>query len=475
MQEGFGGNKSLDDNEICRRFNFDSAKYHHLWKKAIDHEVKVDILNDKIDNLPLFKVPDGYTSKTYLEKLAREGLAKKYDLENNALKDKIIKKLNKELEVIFKMEFENYFLIVQDYVNYAKTNGIYVGPGVGSAVGSIVNYALGITNVDPIKHNLIFEKFINTKRPHMPEIDIEVELDGREKIISYLREKYGSKNVMRIKGERGWEEVDSWGLVIIPDDKLQYIPTLTATKHSYNNEPNVVEEISAYDSDQLEAINYTKFNIRTSYSLERIKKSIIDNTGKGDINNASYSDSRVYEKISNGYIVDLFDIYSKSDVKKFVKELKPKRFEDLALAYAIYTPLPKGNMEKLLRNKNDRNMVSKINPIFDEILTETYGMIVYHEQIMEIFHKLAGYEYEDADIARRNLCKKIELQEERELFLYGDKYLNIKGAISNGISSEAGNLIFDKMLESAAYSFNKAHAVAYAKIWYQEAYLNLNY
>ena len=508
--------------------------------------------------LPKYDVPSGFTNDKYLTKLAKEGVEKKYDLSNDSIKEKVNKRLEKELSVIDKMGYVDYFLIVADYVRFAKENGIPVGPGRGPSAGSLVCYALGITDIDPIKYNLYFERFINIERNIIPDIDIDFSVDGRDKVVNYVKGKYGVDNVAQITSLCTWNTKTAiWNIgrvLNIPFEKINEISNLLPKNYMLNyiraninnvihndidcfnddDKKNVLELrkmyardndvkividnsiklerviraasvhasgiviipneisncvplihrgdglVSSYDIKSIDDLGFIKFDFLGLKHLDVVKeclKAIKDSSGVSlNLNNISYDDENIYEMLSNGDTKGIFQ-FSGEGMIDFLKKLKPNRFEDLIMAISVYRPGPIEFIDDLVKNKEHPDTIEKIHPIYDEILSDTYGMIIYQEQIMNILNKLSGMSLARAEIARRIIAKKkiYDLKQERQNFIFGNDELNIIGCIKNGISEDLANTIFDKMIEFAPYTFNKSHATAYAKLAYQMAYLKYYY
>ena len=474
-------------------------------------------------------------NEDYLRKLVNEGIKKKYNLSKNInlelvpgeeltpIEDSnsefyVIKALKErvghELDVIAKNNFTDYFLLVYDIIHFAKTNNIPVGPGRGASVGSIVLYALDVTDIDPIKYGLFFERFINEEKIVMPDIDIDVSLDGRDKIIEYLKTKNGDDNVMyittfgRVNAKNLLRNpkdtmdilidtankldnvvrvvsVHESGLCVTPNNVLKQIPIRKANKiitdksiDKTNNCLNKIQICTQYDMHALDNLGYWKQDILGLKALDEIKNCIekvkSDKEIDIDLNRISYEDEKVYNMISNGDTEDVSGLGSEGMIE-FIKDLKPNKFTDLVLAISVYRPGPDKYIDELVKRKNNPQLIERIQPLYDYILVETYGKIIYQEQIMEILNKLSGMNLNRADIVRRSLSKKKnnEIINAKKEFIYGD--INFNGCINNEISEEIAKLIFDNLLESSAYAFNKSHAVACAKLAYQMAYLKCYY
>ncbi len=485
--------------------------------------------------LPKFDVPEGYTAFEYLTKLCTEGLEKHYGKEaavHNA-------RLMEELEVIRTMGFVDYFLIVWDFIRFARERKISVGPGRGSAAGSIVSYTLGITNIDPIRYNLLFERFLNPERVTMPDIDIDFCYERRPEVIDYVMEKYGKDHVVQIvtfgtMAARGvirdvgrvldlpYSYVDSIAkavpmeLGITIEKALEHNPELKAVYDTDEQARNLIEMskrleglprhtsmhaagvlISPRPVDEYVPLSKaadgtitTQYTMTTLEELGLLKMdflglrtlTVIQNAAKlagladETMMDIDFEDSNVYEMISSGHTEGVFQLES-AGMKQFMKELKPENMEDVIAGISLYRPGPMDYIPQYIKGKNNRESVSYACPQLEPILEATYGCIVYQEQVMQIVRNLAGYSFGRSDLVRRAMSKKkaAVMAAERQNFVYGNEEENVKGCIANGISEETANQIYDDMTEFAKYAFNKSHAAAYAVVAYQTAYLKYYY
>lgn len=480
--------------------------------------------------LPHYEVPKSHTIESYLHFKVREGLEKRF----GKITPEIDKRYKYELEVIESMGFAAYFLIVWDFINYAKQKDIPVGPGRGSAAGSLVAYALEITDLDPVAHNLLFERFLNPERVSMPDVDIDFCPERREEVIQYVTEKYGSERVCQIitfgtlaarnaiKGvarvldypfaesnklskliETGktiketLDEVDEFkslyeenalvkeivdyaiqieGLknnmgmhaagVIISRDPISDLVPIQKSK-----EGNVITEFAMGDVEKLGLLKMDFLGLRNL--------TIIDNTVKMvakhhkidiDINNIPLNDELTYELLCNGQTDGVFQLES-SGMKALVKRLRPSTFEDIGALVALYRPGPldSGMVDDFVDRKHGRQAVSYPHPALKPILEDTYGTIVYQEQIMQIAQVLAGYTLGEADLLRRAMGKKKKevMEEQKGIF--------VTKCISKGTDQKIATDLFDSMEKFAAYCFNRAHSAAYAFLAYQTAYLKAHY
>ena len=502
-------------------------------KEAVYNTMEVcDKCNVEIEfgkyHLPHYTLPDGTSHKDYLYKLCVDGLKRRY--ENY---ESYIDRLNYELDTINKMGFTDYFLIVWDFINYAKTKGIPVGPGRGSAAGSIVSYALGITNLDPVKYSLIFERFLNSERVTMPDIDIDFCYERRGEVIDYVTKKYGEDKVSQIItfGTLGAKQAvrdvcRALDFSYAEGDRIaKLIPggvsvTLKGTleenselKNLYDNDENVkkiidvalkveglprhtsihaagvvitnkpiMEYVPLYKGDNVIATQYTMtaleelgllkmdfLGIRNLTVINDTLKIIKEKTGVSiDIDKIDYNDKNVYTLFKKGDTDGVFQFESYG-MRKFLKEFKPEKLEDLILAVSVYRPGPMQEIPNLIKNKENIDGIVYDHKILEEILSVTYGCIVYQEQVMEIFKRLAGYSLGKADIVRRAMSKKKMdvLKKEEKIF--------VTGCNEKGINEDTALKIFDKIKEFAKYAFNKSHAACYAYVAFQTAYLRYYY
>ncbi|MEN3186819.1 MAG: DNA polymerase III subunit alpha [Atribacterota bacterium] len=483
--------------------------------------------------LPEFAVPEGFTPSTYLEHLCEEGLKKRY---GDPIPATIKEQAAYELKVIHDMGYSAYFLIVFDFVNYARKNGIMVGPGRGSAAGSLVSYALGITNIDPLKYGLLFERFLNPERVSMPDIDIDFCFERRNEVIEYVSSKYGKTNVAQIitfgrmmarQAVRdvgralGWSygEVDKIAKLISAtpgitlEKALNESPQLRALseqnkevgmllrfaqrieglcRHAsvhaagvvISNQPlmnhvplqkmNEGEIVTQFDMDALQDLGLLKMDflgLRTLTIIERALK-IIKNTRQVDIDldHIPLDDPETYRLLGKGETVGVFQLESPG-MKELLKRLKPEGMEDLIAILALYRPGPLGSgmIDDFIERKHGRVKVTYPHPSLEPVLRETYGVIVYQEQVMKIASEMAGFTLGQADILRRAMGKKKPevMREQREKF--------IQGALAKGHDQSTAETIFDLIEYFAGYGFNKSHSAAYAVISYQTAYLKAHY
>ena len=478
--------------------------------------------------LPSFVVPEGETPESYLLTVAQHGLAKRYPKQN----DEILERFEFELGVINKMGFASYFLIVADFVQYAKDNGIPVGPGRGSAAGSIVAYALGITDIDPLRFQLLFERFLNPDRISMPDIDIDFCIENRQKVIEYTRQKYGSDHVAQIVTfgrmaarlairdvgrvlEVPLADVDKIAKLIpmgstiaeameqIPELKRYYgqesfreLLDIAAkiegtARHSGIHAAGVViskdpliesvpmiekdgQLVTQYWKDDLESIGLLKMDFLGLRNLTMIDKSLrlIEKSHhiKLNMETLSLDDPDTFTLLSKGDSIGIFQLESQG-MQKLLRALQPTTFEDIIALLALYRPGPLGSgMDKdFVNRKHGRLKLTYPLAEMEPILKDTYGTILYQEQVMQIASVIGGFSMSEADTLRKAMGKKDKAVMDKM------KQKFIDGATAKGFQHKKVESIFDMMAKFAEYGFNKSHSAAYAYITYQTAYLKAHY
>jgi len=514
----------------------DSAKKTHFYLNLKEEDVKTTIdfanrLNLTIPKnnkfIPKFDCPNDDSYK-YLVALAKKGLEKRCD---GNVPNNYKERLKSEIEIINKTGYIDYFLIVYDYVKYAKTHDILVGPGRGSAAGSLVSYCLGITDVDPIEYNLLFERFLNPERITMPDIDIDFEDTRREEVIDYVRQKYGTDKVagvmtfgtlkskqalrdvariMESHGE-GLEKLMSMVDAFSTLDKnlktkpnlLAYLKTNPEIKEIYRiamKVENLKRHISTHAAgivicsksldtiipmcksadeiltgitmEYLEDLGLLKMDflaLRNLTVIANVIKLIESSLGKKiDLLSIPLDDKATIKMFADADTVGIFQ-YESRGMTNFLAKLKPECFSDLVAAVALFRPGPMDNIDEFIKRKEGRVAITYLHDSLSDILSETYGIIVYQEQIMLILRNLAGFSFAEADNIRRAMTKKKKsLIEEMH-----DKF--IEGCKKSNINKELAEKIYALILKFAGYGFPKAHSVAYALIGYQMAYLKTNY
>lgn len=489
------------------------------------------VFNFDEHHLPHFDVPEGETSKSYLRKVCENEIPRLYGESSETL----LKRLDYELDVIGTMGFEDYFLIVWDYVRYAREHNILVGPGRGSAAGSVVAYLLGITGLDPLKYDLLFERFLNPERVSMPDIDIDFCYERRGETIDYVTRKYGQARVSQIitfGTEAARAVIRDVGRVLdLPLAEVNRIAKMIPNelgitlekalkgkelKELYESDPNVRELfdfgkklegiarnssthaagvvisadslddhvpvqnsneegfVTQYDKDNIEELGLLKMDflgLRTLTVMGDALKLIKANRGIDlDLDAIPLDDKDACDILTKGDTSGVFQLES-DGITKLVMDLKPEHFEDLIPLVALYRPGPLGSgmVEDFIDRRHGKKEVTYLHPILEPILKDTFGVILYQEQVMQIASAMGGFSLGQADLMRRAMGKKKEsvLKAQRESF--------VAGAIDNGISENIANEVFDLLVYFAGYGFNKSHSAAYAYIAYQTAYLKAHY
>ncbi len=511
------------------------------WEIAQRCRVKLEKVQEPF---PKFDVPAEHTTDTYFEYVARQGFEKrrprlealrkagglKHDLPEYA------ERLDTEIKIIQQMKFSGYFLIVWDFIRFAKQQGIPVGPGRGSAAGSLVSYAMEITDIDPLEYGLLFERFLNPERVSMPDIDIDFHTRRRGEVIQYVTEKYGREQVAQIitfgtlgarqaikdvgrvldmtfadvekvtklvptvlniklkdaiLAEPGFEEASrkdprvkeilevaqrlegmarncgmhAAGVVISPEPLKDLVPLYKTNKD---------EIVTQYDMVGLEKLALLKMDFLGLTTLDIVQDAlelVAQHTGeKLSIDDFPLDDTKTYEIFSKGYTSGVFQFESRG-MRDILRKYQPTRIEDLCALNALYRPGPiqGGMVDDFIDRKHGRKRVIYDFPELKEILEETYGVIVYQEQVMQISNRLAGYSLGDADLLRRAMGKKKaeEMAKQRDRF--------IKGALEKGFAQKKIEKVFDLMEQFAGYGFNKSHSAAYAYLAYVTAYLKARY
>jgi DNA polymerase III subunit alpha len=485
--------------------------------------------------LPRFDLPKGESDYTaYLRKLCMDGVPKRY----GELTDTVLERIDYELGVIQGTGFERYFLVVKDFIDTARTMGIPVGPGRGSAAGSIVSYLLDITRLDPLKYDLLFERFLNPDRISMPDIDIDFCAQGRSRVIDYVIEKYGRnsvaqiitfgtlgaksviKDVARVMGVSAIDSnkitklmsgkpkitlkeclkespefsnlmdnnelyatilkhsfvleglvrqvsVHAAGVLIGPGDLSDYVPLASTTQKGQET-----SALTQFEGKYLEELKLLKIDFLGLKTLSLIQRTIeIVKASQGieiDIENLDLTDTKSYELLAHGQTDGIFQFES-SGMKKNLMDLKPNQFEDLIAMVALYRPGPMQFISNYIRRKHGTEEVVYAHPLTEAALKETYGVIVYQEQVMQISREIANFTRGEADSLRKAMSKKkLKLMEEYEKAFK-------ENAQKNGVSLQIADRIWDEMKKFAEYAFNKSHAACYALVAFQTAYLKSHY
>ncbi|GAB4358679.1 MAG: DNA polymerase III subunit alpha [Cyanophyceae cyanobacterium] len=531
-----------------------------IIQTAIANTVKVaEKVTDDYDilgqpRIPDFPVPQGHTPDTYVEAVAWQGLCDRLKLRDREAiyqtKPDYAERLVYEIEMLQRMGFAAYFLVVWDYIKYARDNNIPVGPGRGSAAGSLVAYCMGITNIDPVHHGLLFERFLNPERKSMPDVDTDFCIEKRDKVIEYVTEKYGSDRVaqiitfnrmtskavlkdtarvldipygesdrmaklipisrgkpaklkvmisdetpapefkekydkdsqipdappgmtyrrwldmaMRIEGTNKTFGVHAAGVVISAEPLDEIVPL------QRNNDGSVITQ---YFMEDIESVGLLKMDFLGLKNLTMIQKTVDllkDTQGISvDPDDLPEDDINAYKLLASGDLEGVFQLES-SGMRQVVRDLKPSSLSDISSILALYRPGPldAGLIPLFINRKHGREVITFDHELLEPILQETYGVMVFQEQIMKIAQDLAGYSLGEADLLRRAMGKKKTSEMEKQQEIFKD------GAARNGIPSKLAAQLFEQMLKFAAYCFNKSHSAAYGYVTYQTAYLKANY
>ena len=535
------GNRKTSNNQIAFKNNEQMLDIFSDIPEILENNFNVAIScsyypREVLPKLPKFKNNLNLSESDLLVKIASNGLDKKIK-ENKILEKKNYKeRLNYEIEIINKMGFAGYFLIVSDFVNWAKENNIPVGPGRGSGAGSVAAWSLGITDLDPIRYSLLFERFLNPERVSMPDFDIDFCQIRRDEVIEYVNKKYGSDSVAHIITfgtlasraavrdigrvlEVPYGEVDSFAKlipfnpgspltlaesiksekslrdIINTDETLSNVVDISlklegvhrhASTHaagvvigdtSLSNivplykDPNTETNATQFSMKYVEKAGLVKFDFLGLTTLSIINECV--NLIKNEIHNFSLKDIplddlKTFQQLSRGSAVGVFQLES-NGMSSVLKQLQPDKFEEIIAVVALFRPGPMDNIPSFCNRKHGREEINYIHPKLKDVLKETYGIIVYQEQVMEIAQVLSNYSLGEADLLRRAMGKKIqkEMDDQKNRF--------IEGALKNGISEKEASKIFDLVDKFAGYGFNKSHAAGYALISYQTAYLKANF
>ncbi len=540
-----------------------AAEMRRLFRDHLSPEVIEDAVSrtvevaDKVEEyhilgnpqIPNFPIPEGHTKESYMAKVARDGLVARMGLADYAaVSEEYRDRMEYEIDMMHQMGFATYFLVVWDYIKFARDNDIPVGPGRGSAAGSLVAYAMGITNIDPVHHGLLFERFLNPERKSMPDVDTDFCIDRREDVIKYVTDKYGTDHVAQIITfnrmtskavlkdvarvlDIPYNESDKLAKLIpvsrgkpaklkvmisddTPDqtfkekyDSGELIPgtavtfrrwidtaiTIEGTNKTFgmhaagvviseqpldtivplqrNNDGSVITQ---YYMEDVEAIGLLKMDFLGLRNLTMIQSAVDHIESRHnieiDLDALPLDDPATYKLLAGGELAGVFQLES-SGMRQIVKDLKPSGLEDISSVLALYRPGPldAGLIPKFIDRKHGREKIDYAHKILEPILKETYGIMVYQEQIMKIAQDLAGYSLGEADLLRRAMGKKKikEMEKHREIF--------IEGAGKNDFPRKNANDLFDQMVLFAEYCFNKSHSTAYGFVTFQTAYLKANY
>lgn len=483
--------------------------------------INIDLPKSKY-HIPVYKE----NSFAFLKALAKKGLEKRL---NGNVTDEYKNRLTYELNVIHDMNYVDYFLIVYDFVLFAKKHNILVGPGRGSGAASLVNYALGIINVDPLKYNLIFERFLNPERVTMPDIDIDFDNMKREEVIDYVINKYGKTNTARIisfntmmpkqiirdmgrvlntnnvlidrlcksiKDEKDFESLKDnyeYNNIIRNNDEAKKLISICSKlcglkKNTSVHAAGVVISdtpldnlmplyknngliLTGYSMNYIESLGLLKMDFLSIKNLNTISNIVSDIKRSGidiDINSIDLNDKKTLNLFKNAYTTGIFQFES-DGMKSFLKDLEVDSFDTLVDAIALYRPGPREMIPLYIARKKGLKKVTYLVKELEPILKSTYGIIIYQEQVLEILRVIGGYSYAQADIVRRAMSKKKfdVISKEKEKF--------IAGVISHGYDKSVGEELYDLIIKFASYGFNKSHSVVYSLVAFQMAYLKINY
>lgn len=531
--------------------------------EAVENTVKIaDKVTEEVFNLddkgepvrdwsliPKYKPDDGSTPEQYLRKLGEEGLKRRYKVITDEIRDRF----EYEFGVISSMGFCDYYLIVWDFINYARSVGIPVGAGRGSGVSSIVAYSVGITDVEPLKYSLIFERFLNSERVSMPDFDVDISDLRRGEVVEYVRQKYGADKVAQIVTfgtlaskaaikdvarvyRIPYAEVDKITKLMDGKSTIKQSLGMELTKEGvnvgvpelielYNNDEQVKKIIdmaikveglprntsmhaagvvicekpimenvplqrngdditTQFDMVEVEALGMLKMDflgLRTLTDVQLACQYVKENTGRElDFHEIGYEDKGTYDLIGSGETDGVFQLESPG-MKRFMKDLKPSTFEDIIAGISLYRPGPMDSIPQYIKNKHYPDKITYEHPLLEPILKNSYGILIYQEQVMQICQSLGGFTLGHADVVRKAMGKKKVhiMEEQKSIFVYGGKNPqtggHVDGAIARGVPEDVAIHIYDNMKPFARYAFNKSHAAAYAVLAYQTAFLKKYY
>ena len=532
----------MSEEEMCRRFaDLPLALENSVH---IAQRCNLDGVLSK-PQLPLFPTPDGMSLDDYIDYLSKEGLNKRLaflypdPIERQDVRGKYDERLDYELAIIKRMEFPGYFLIVQDFINWSKNNGIPVGPGRGSGAGSLVAYALGITDLDPLEYDLLFERFLNPERVSMPDFDVDFCQYNRDRVIDYVKRAYGMEAVSQIAtfGTLGAKAVvrDVGRVLGMPYGKMDQLAKLIpqqpgrniTLKEALDEAPDFKEAVdkekdyrellrlamplegltrnlgmhaggvliapgkltdfcplfnpdgrpentvSQYDKKDVENVGLVKFDFLGLTTLSILKKCVeyvekLHPEMTFELARIPITDDETYQLFQDGNTAAVFQFESEG-MRTLLKQARPDRLEDLIALNALYRPGPMDLIPSFIARKFGQEKIHYLDSRMEDVLEETYGIMVYQEQVMRVAQVIGGYTLGGADLLRRAMGKKQvdEMKRQREVF--------IKGAGERGVTPETATEIFDLMEKFAGYGFNKSHAAAYSYVAYQTAYLKVHH
>ena len=526
-------------NEFYVKSAEEMAELFPSQPESLENTVKIaDRCNVSFEfgktKLPYFHIDGVSDNEKFLRDMCMKGLYKRYEKPTK----EALKRVDYELDVITRMGYTDYYLIVWDFVHYAKTHGIPVGCGRGSGAGSLCAYCIGITGIDPLKYDLLFERFLNPERVSMPDFDIDFCMEGRQRVIDYVVEKYGSDHVAQIAtfgtlaAKQAVRDVArAMGLPYQTGDMLaKKIPRGQPLKYSIENIPElsslyktdmkirqlldiamsvegmprnvsthaagvvITKEpvdfyVPLYSRDGQVSTQYTMtvlerlgllkidfLGLRNLTIIDHCRKQVIETHPDFDLEKIPLDDKKVYEMLSQGKTEGVFQFES-AGMTATVMKLRPERLEDLIAVISLYRPGPMDSIPTYIRNRHEPDRIVYKHPLLKGILEVTYGCIVYQEQVMQIVRDLAGYSWGRSDLVRRAMSKKKAsvMEKERKNFIYGNPDENVPGCVNNGIDEKIAGKIYDEMIDFAKYAFNKSHAACYAVVSFQTAYLKTHY
>ncbi len=552
--------KLISDEKRLRYTGTEFIKTENEMRRLFSDHLHQEVINDAVNNtvsvaekieeynilgtykMPRFPIPDGFTPLSYLKKVSEKGLQVRIDkLQLENINNEYQTRLDYELKIIDQMGFPTYFLVVWDYIRFAKQKNIPVGPGRGSAAGSLVAYALGITNIDPVQNGLLFERFLNPERKSMPDIDTDFCIERRGEVIDYVTSRYGEDKVaqiitfnrmtskavlkdvarvldipygeadrlaklipvvrgkpatlsemisqdspngdflekykndlsvkkwvdmaIRIEGTNKTFGVHAAGVVIAADPLDNLVPL------QRNNDGQVITQYFMEDVESMGLLKMDFLGLKNLTMIEKAIDLVEENIGERiDPDTLPMQDPDTFNLLSRGDLEGIFQLES-SGMRQIVRDLRPSSLEDISSILALYRPGPldAGLIPKFINRKHGREVIDFAHDSLEPILKETYGIMVYQEQIMKIAQDLAGYSLGEADLLRRAMGKKkvSEMQKHRDLF--------VQGCRNREVDQKVANELFDQMVLFAEYCFNKSHSTAYGAVTYQTAYLKAHY
>ena len=539
------GRMKFETQEFYVKSEEEMAALFPNCPEALENTAKIaELCNVEFEfgkyHLPHFQLPEGYTDgDVYFEKLCMDGFARRYP----DGPEEYLKQLRYEMAMIRKMGFVDYFLIVSDFIAFAKGNGIPVGPGRGSAAGSMVSYCLNITDVEPMKYSLYFERFLNPERVSMPDIDIDFCIRRRQEVIDYVNRKYGNDHVAQIvtfgtMAARGavrdvgrvlnfpYAEVDALAKQIPSGPGALHITLEESLKlskqlrESYEGDERIKKlidtamaiegmprntsthaagvvitsrpvcdyvplatndglPVTQYIMTTLEELGLLKMDflgLRNLTILDDATKMVQSKEPDFTVKNIPENDPETMAMLSEGRTAGVFQMES-AGMTGVCLSLKPQNIEDITAIIALYRPGPMESIPRFIACKQNPDKITYKHPALEPILSNTYGCIVYQEQVIQIFQQLGGYSLGQADMVRRAISKKKakEIEKEKNTFIHGDPERNIAGCVANGIPQVTAEAIYQEIYDFANYAFNKAHAVCYAVVAYQTAWFKCHH